>query len=127
MSERTVSEAVCDELVAASEVGTVEVSLKEETPSWDSSAETALEESETTVEAAGETASIEDAGGSVTDDSDSEDTVDEGSTELVEEAEGSALTVTTLGGPTAATTSPRIGATMSIIIQSHLAPGLTEV
>jgi hypothetical protein len=70
------------------------------------------------VDAAGATASIEDAGGSVTtaDDSDAVDTVDDGVSELVEA--DSELKVTTLGGPTAAVTSARAGTTCLAIAKA---------
>jgi hypothetical protein len=97
------------ELVAGSEAGAVEVSLKVETPAWDSSADTASAESEATVDAAGETAWTEDAGGSVVPTAEEAEIVDEGTKESVAEMEGSVLTVTTEGGPTAATTSPKAG------------------
>jgi len=72
------------------------------------------------VDAAGATASMEDAGGSVTtaDDSDAVDTVDEGASELVEEMADSELKVTTLGGPTAAVTSARAGTTCLAIARA---------
>ena len=72
-----------------------------------SSAETASAVSEAaTVDAAGATASTaDDAGGSVADADDNEVAVEEAAKGSVEEAEESALVVTTDGGPTAAMTS----------------------
>jgi hypothetical protein len=69
-----------------------------------SSADTASAESEAaTVDAAAATASTDEAGGSVTEDE--VDVVDEGVKGSVEATVGSALDVTTVGGPTAAMTS----------------------
>lgn len=61
------------------------------------------------MEAAGATASTDEAGGSVTEDT--ADAVEEDAKGSVEEAEESTLDVTTVGGPTAATASTRPGTT----------------